>query len=266
MKIIPLYLQCLLISCASSAPHQNRTILKYNKIGWYTPSGSLEVWDCTVCQPGYGLSVQCGIIYPFGTKMGCVLCKKGHTYSDTNDFNQCKPCTRCQKNEIQSGRCKPDKDTTQCQCKPGHYRDHSAACKPCSWCCGDNKTNEQVPECKHLEKKCSFQTAKSCEPTTLPPSTLPLSPTSPASTIKQTRKTESPVNNLSSSATDSNDSESTSNDYQKTQKKLPVKGSKGKMEELPAKIVLSIGGVIVLACLAFGAIFYYRQRSSKSIL
>lgn len=156
-----------------------KTSLKFNQVGLCSSNGSVEIWDCAACQPGLGQSVECGQNYKQGTKVGCEPCTTG-TYSDTYDISQCKKCTLCQKNEIKSGRCTSFEDSITCTCKSGYYRDtNTRACKQCSWCCGD-KSNEYVPECNVLQvppgKRCSFQTVKSCAPTTPAPTTIATSP------------------------------------------------------------------------------------------
>ncbi|XP_031555421.1 tumor necrosis factor receptor superfamily member 26-like isoform X1 [Actinia tenebrosa] len=219
MVVTTLLSSCLLMMHLNAAPVCNFHKLKHDEIGLCGPNGT--TWHCPSCQPGYGQLVECGRKYPEGTKVGCVPCKENHTYSDTYDISQCKQCTRCQENEVQSGQCTRENDTIRCTCKRGYYRDRGH-CKPCSWCCGD-KTNEKVPECNipqvvPMGKQCSLQTARNCAPTTPAPSTISITTviapiTSPmtAFTTEQTSSKES-KNRSNSININTNDPESTTKD------------------------------------------------------
>lgn len=264
---ISIYLQCLLVY-TSAAPVVCKTSYNFNEVLLCSKNGSFTKWHCPKCPPGHGLSVECGRQYPLGTIIGCVQCAKGRNFSDTNGIGQCKPCTKCQKHEEQSGHCQPDQDTIKCSCEPEYYRDtQTRDCKKCSWCCKDN-TNELVPECKHLPKKCSFNTAKSCAPTT-PPTTLPTTTTSPTTsprnpTTKPALKEES-VNISYLGTIEPNGPKSTSKDSQKTKKEPNGNGKKSDVVQTIILSIVSIVAAILPIIIVSLAIRYCWKRRSKFI-
>ncbi len=109
------------------------------------------IWECSTseCNPGLGLSVQCGTSIPISTPIKCVFCVKGVSYSDTHDYSTCKSCKNCGKHENKKGECTPEEDTTEClgTCFKGFYMDKiTGDCHTCSDCCGEAN--------KHHEKQC----------------------------------------------------------------------------------------------------------------
>jgi hypothetical protein len=169
----------------------------YN-VGLKYPNGSVILWECPKCEIGKGLSVECGGTYDIGTKIECPPCEKGITFSDKRDRGQCKECRKCQENENKIGECMPSKDTIECHCKTGYYKDKlSRKCMPCSWCCYDT-SDIYMSECNipqvPRKRQCSFQYDKQCSPTSTPTTSTPTTSTPTTSTPTTSTPTTSTPN------------------------------------------------------------------------
>ncbi|XP_031550468.1 uncharacterized protein LOC116287904, partial [Actinia tenebrosa] len=260
--LLTIYVLCLVISHIHAAPTCPRNV-GINKVGFCLSNRSFYEWECMQCPHGLGQSIQCGRIYYELLKVHCVPCENGTSYSNSNDNGQCIKCKKCQENELKSGQCLPDKDTTKCVCKLGYYRDRGH-CKPCSWCCGD-KSNDHVEECKHLEKKCSYN-AKSCDPTTTSAPTTTADPTTlaPKTTVptaKQPRTEES--QNKSYPFTNDSEKTVTPNDSKKTEKEHSG-GKKSEKNGLVLQILLSFIVVVLIILLALVIYCCCKRRSNSS--
>ena len=123
-------------------------------------------WQCPRCNPGYGLSVECGTSVSFIVSIECKPCKPNLTYSETYDHSTCKPCRHCKEHENMTGFCSVDKkDTTKClaSCEKGFYRTNNS-CQPCSKCCKNNISLNHEKQCEDSGLPDSHQCQKNTEP------------------------------------------------------------------------------------------------------
>ncbi|XP_039724060.1 tumor necrosis factor receptor superfamily member 10A-like isoform X3 [Pteropus medius] len=82
------------------------------------------------CPPGYYLSEYTG---------DCMSCTDGVDFTNhSNNFSACRMCSQCYPGEVQTRSCTRIQDT-ECQCKPGTYRERNSPelCRPCSSGCPD---------------------------------------------------------------------------------------------------------------------------------
>ncbi|CAO2591471.1 Tumor necrosis factor receptor superfamily member 10B [Lemmus lemmus] len=101
------------------------------------PSGS-------PCSPGFHLSDE----------NRCVPCMDGIEYtSEPNDLPSCRKCSTCTTGEDEIRRCNSTQDT-ECQCKPGTFKDENSPefCQKCSEC--TNEESEKTSCTPNTNRKC----------------------------------------------------------------------------------------------------------------
>ncbi|XP_023378363.1 tumor necrosis factor receptor superfamily member 10B-like isoform X2 [Pteropus vampyrus] len=77
------------------------------------------------CPPGFYLAKYTG---------DCMSCTDGVDFTNhRNNNSTCRRCSRCNPGEVQTRSCTRIQDT-ECQCKPGTYRERNSPelCRPCS--------------------------------------------------------------------------------------------------------------------------------------
>ena len=130
----------------------------------------LKCQSCAVCQEGYGLmEPKCGSTVQSPVKNSCERCPNG-TFSDKNDSGPCYKCQACEIYQIVISDCNNQADTNCSQnCHSNYYFDKDVqACRECSYCCGDEKDEEQG-DCSRqglnkTNQHCSHRVDKNCAP------------------------------------------------------------------------------------------------------
>ncbi|XP_067041652.1 uncharacterized protein [Acropora muricata] len=131
-------------------------------------SGNWTCRKCLLCQPGLGLSPQCGTkLSIHNLKIKCEPCILGKTYSEVEGTSSCKPCSSCADHQTIVKNCTLYADS-QCKdtcSKEFYFEDLTGDCQPCSWCCSDG-SNKVRSGCKDMPsyKQCDVNTAKNCKP------------------------------------------------------------------------------------------------------
>ncbi|XP_046845331.1 uncharacterized protein LOC124439148 isoform X2 [Xenia sp. Carnegie-2017] len=139
-----------------SAP-VNLSECKKNEFGIVSKNGKLTCRNCSYlpkCPKGQGLSIDCGDLVPSSTRIQCLKCIPGETYSENYDRKSCRPCKSvdCHLNEKINGKCEMNRDTSSCGgvCKTGYYPEKINSldnCKPCSLCPDSHTT--RIKKCEN---------------------------------------------------------------------------------------------------------------------
>lgn len=131
----------------------------------------LNCQSCAICREGYGLmDPKCGSTVQSAVENSCERCPTG-TFSTKNDSGPCIKCQVCDEHQIVLSYCNSTTDTNCDQSCNGSYyfaRDVTQACHKCSYCCGDEKDEEQK-DCvrqglKESNQHCSHRVDKNCAP------------------------------------------------------------------------------------------------------
>ncbi|XP_068719689.1 tumor necrosis factor receptor superfamily member 4-like [Montipora capricornis] len=103
-------------------------------------NGKIVCVDCEACPPGHGLSSKCGTRISSKTKVICVPCQPGVSFSREFDKSSCQPCdSPCVEGQKIIQQCTP-RANVLCEkyCNDyNRYYDDKRGCLPCS-CCGEN--------------------------------------------------------------------------------------------------------------------------------
>ncbi|KAJ7339473.1 hypothetical protein OS493_005871 [Desmophyllum pertusum] len=98
---------------------------RYIKIISAVTSRCVVCWPCIDCNHGSGSSVPCKSTITVGTKIHCVECVEGQTFSDSSGLDQCQPCGVCSgKHEHVFSKCTLESDV-KCDCEAGFYRNQT---------------------------------------------------------------------------------------------------------------------------------------------
>ncbi|XP_053114713.1 tumor necrosis factor receptor superfamily member 16-like [Hemicordylus capensis] len=141
--------------------------------GHLTSSGDC----CSLCPPGYGVSVPCG-----STDTKCEPCKENVTFSSiASSTEPCQPCSVCPGRIPMGGACSPVNDTVCAfSCPRGHYLPAGngsrgdGQCLPCQLCpkgygatkpCGPNSNTmcRQCPDGYYSEKESFSEPCLRCQ-------------------------------------------------------------------------------------------------------
>jgi len=126
---------------------------------------------CDTCHEGYGLEPTCGSTVQRPVEnVSCEQCPTG-TFSNKYDSGPCYKCQVCDEHQVVISYCNSQADTNCSQtCNSGYYfaRGVSQSCHKCSYCCDDEKDEEQVDCARQGLKKsnqhCSHRVDKNCAP------------------------------------------------------------------------------------------------------
>ena len=125
---------------------------------------------CAKCHSGYGLYPLCGqtVTYP-PSNIGCQPCSNG-TFSDELDSGPCHSCHQCAEHELVAAPCTSSSDRS-CNgtCEKGYFfAKVPLTCQQCSYCCFDEKDEEQSECIKQglnaTGRYCSARPDKQCSP------------------------------------------------------------------------------------------------------
>ena len=154
-----------------------------------------ECLNCADCHPGHGLYPHtCGGTVTFPVIIECKKCEIGKTFSDTYDTSSCKPCHLCAEHEVVTQNCTLSSDT-KCNktCNSGYFFSNpQQVCKRCSYCCLDDKDEEQL-QCiyqglKAFNRYCSPRPDRTCNPSITTVSVTPKSRSSPINNTKPSQQ------------------------------------------------------------------------------
>ena len=120
----------------------------------------VNCWPCPICNEGSGSSVPCEAVVTAGTKIHCIFCVPGSTFSDSTGTGQCQPCGMCSgEHENVHSECTRENDVV-CKCDVGFFRNKTTQeCLPCASCCSDD--HKVLEHCQRdgdaIKMKCKFK-------------------------------------------------------------------------------------------------------------
>ena len=148
------------VNCMTVKPQCSNCTAQHIKIIDASTGRCVDCWPCPVCNEGRGSSVPCEAVITAGTKIHCVLCVPGTTFSDSTGTGQCQPCGMCSgKHENVHSECTRENDVT-CKCDLGFFRNKTTQeCLPCASCCsGDHNVLEHCQrDGDEIKMKCKFK-------------------------------------------------------------------------------------------------------------